>query len=210
VTVEDGTAVGAAPAVGEGGLAAVPRQILAFFDHVTTGMAYVAGALFIALSFYITIDVVGRKFFHLSTAVSDEYGGYALALGGMWALAYTLRTGGHVRIDVLLPYLPRTLRAALDYGALAFMALFAAVIAVYAWRLAIDSFSMDARAMSFVRTPLFAPQGLMALGFTVLGVEAIVILAVGLVESIRLGRLARLEIQGGDEAGGPQEAPTSL
>jgi TRAP-type C4-dicarboxylate transport system permease small subunit len=210
VTVEDGTAAGAAPAVGEGGLAAVPRQILAFFDRVTTGMAYVAGALFIVLSFYITIDVVGRKFFHLSTAVSDEYGGYALALGGMWALAYTLRTGGHVRIDIVLPYLPRTLRSVLDYGALSFMALFAAVIAVYVWRLAIESFTMDARAMSFVRTPLFAPQGLMALGFTVLGVEAIVILAVGLVESIRLGRLAPLEIQGGGEAGEPQEAPPSL
>jgi len=24
-------------------------------------------------------------------------------LGGMWALAYTLRTRGHVRIDILLP-----------------------------------------------------------------------------------------------------------
>lgn len=205
MTVEDGTAVGAPPAAGEGGLAAVPRQLLAFFDRVTMGMAYVAGALFIVLSFYLTIDIVGRKFFHLSTAVSDEYGGYALALGGMWALAHTLRTGGHVRIDILLPYLPRTMRLGLDYLAFACMVLFAGLIAVYAWRLAIESFTMDARAMSFVRTPLFAPQGLMALGFTVLGVEAIVILAVGLVESIRLGRLAPLEIQGGGE-----EAPPSL
>jgi TRAP-type C4-dicarboxylate transport system permease small subunit len=162
-------------------------------------MAYAAGALFILLSFYLTVDVIGRKFFHLSTGVSDEFGGYALAVGGMWALAHTLRSGGHVRIDVLLPYLPRTLRSALDYGALAVMGFFASMLAVYSWRLALDSFATDGRAMSFLRTPLFAPQGLMALGFTALTLEAIVILAVGIVESARLGRLAELAIQDGSE-----------
>ena len=170
-------------------------RLLGALDRVTTAMAYIAGALFVALAFYLTIDVIGRKFFHLSTAVSDEYGGYALAVGGMWALAYTLRSGGHVRIDVLLPYLPRIVRAVLDYGALAMMVVFASMISLYTWRLAIDSFAGDARAMSFLRTPLFVPQGLMALGFTLLGAEAILLLLIGLVASARLGRLAPLAIQ---------------
>ena len=170
-------------------------RLLAGLDRVSTAMAYVAGALFVALAFYLTADVIGRKFFHVSTAVSDEYGGYALAVGGMWALAYTLRSGGHVRIDVLLPYLPRVARAVLDYGALAMMVVFASMIAVYTWRLAVDSFAGDARAMSFLRTPLFVPQGLMAIGFTMLGVEAIVVLLIGLAASTRAGRLVPLAIQ---------------
>ena len=210
MTAGDGTAVGATPAVEDAGAAARParlRQLLAQLDRVTMVMAYVAGALFIALSFYLTIDVIGRKFFHLSTAVSDEYGGYALAVGGMWALAHTLRSGGHVRIDVLLPYLPRTARSVLDYAALACMVLFASLIAVYAWRLAIDSFTGDARAMSFLRTPLFVPQGLMALGFTVLSLEATVIVLAGIAESVRLGRLAPLAIQEGG-AGEDFEKPS--
>ena len=171
------------------------RRLLGGLDGVATAMAYIAGALFIALSFYLTVDVIGRKFFHMSTAVSDEYGGYALAVGGMWALAHTLRTGGHVRIDILLPYLPRTVRSVLDYGALAFMVIFASMISIYTWRLAIDSFVGDGRAMSFLRTPLFVPQGLMAVGFTALSVEAIVILLIGLAASVGLGRLAPLAIQ---------------
>lgn len=170
-------------------------RLLGGLDRVTTAMAYAAGALFVALAFYLTADVLGRKFFHLSTAVSDEYGGYALAVGGMWALAYTLRTGGHVRIDVLLPYLPGPVRAVLDYGALAVMVVFASMVSLYTWRLAFDSFAGDARAMSFLRTPLFVPQGLMALGFTMLGVEAIVILLIGVVTSARVGRLVALAIQ---------------
>lgn len=186
-------------------------RALAALDRVATAMATLSGSLFLALSFYITADVVGRKFFHLSTAVSDEVGGYALALGGMWALAYTLRTGGHVRIDVLLPYLPRRARLLLDYAALATMSLFATMIAVYAWHLALESWDTDARAMSFMRTPLFAPQGLMALGFSVLGLEAVAIFAVGLLDSLRVGRLVSLEIhESGEGVEAMASAPPSL
>lgn len=163
-------------------------------------MAYLSGALFLLTSFYITVDVVGRKFFGISSAVTDEVGGYTLALGGMWGLAYTLRTGGHVRIDVLLPHLPPRIQGWLNYLALTLMALFAVVIAVYAWRLALDSLAGDARSMSFTQTPLFLPQSLMALGLTALALQALLTLAVGLAASVRLGSLAALERSGGDEA----------
>lgn len=158
-----------------------------------------SGGLFLLTSFYITADVIGRKFFHISSAVTDEMGGYALALGGMWALAYTLRTGGHVRIDILLPHLPPRVQALLNYAALASMGFFTSMVAWYAWRVALDSFDGSAKAMSFVQTPLFVPQSLMAVGFSVLGLEAIAILVVGLFESVRLGRLASLEILQGSE-----------
>jgi TRAP-type C4-dicarboxylate transport system permease small subunit len=165
-------------------------------------MALVSGAVFLLVSLYITADVIGRRFLGVSTAVSDEFGGYALAVGGMWALAYTLRQGAHVRIDVLLPYLPDGMRALLNYAALVLMAFFAAVVSAYVWRLTFDSLAIDARAMSFLRTPLVVPQGLMAVGFTVLTLEAVVILLVGLVESLGRGRLVPPE---GLESAGPVE-----
>lgn len=168
------------------------RRLLRAVDRVTAAMAYVGGALFLLVSFYMTADVIGRRI-RISSAVTDEMGGYVLAIGGMWALAHTLRTGAHVRIDILLPYLPRLLRSVLDYVAVMVMALFASAIAASTWRLAIESFTTDARAMSFLRTPLFVPQGLTALGFTALVVEAVVMLAVGVGESVRIGRLAPLE-----------------
>lgn len=175
------------------------RKVLGAIDVVTRSMAFASGIVFLLASFYITADVIGRKFFGISSAATDEMGGYALAFGGMWALAYTLRTDGHVRIDVLLPYLPRTFRTLLGYAALAIMAFFAAIVAVYAWFLAADSFAGDARAMSFLRTPLVVPQSVMAFGFSVLAIEATVILVLGLVESLASGRLAPLEMGEGAE-----------
>lgn len=168
------------------------RRLLEAVDLLTRAMAYVSGGLFLLVSLYITADVIGRRF-GISSAVTDEMGGYVLAVGGMWALAHTLKSGAHVRIDILLPLLPRPLRATLDYVALAVMALFAFAIAVSVWRLAVESLTTDARAMSFLRTPLFVPQMLMALGFSVLCLEAVAMLGAGLVESLRTGRLAPLE-----------------
>ncbi len=170
------------------------RRVLGALDAVTYGMAVLSGVVFLAVSFYITLDVIGRKFFHLSSAVTDEMGGYALAFGSMWALAWTLRSGGHVRIDVVLPHLPPLLRNALDYLAMAIMAFFAVMVGTYAWRLALESFNTDARAMSFLRTPLWGPQGLLALGLSVLALEAVVLLVVGVVESLRAGRLVDLAV----------------
>ncbi|MBI4591717.1 MAG: TRAP transporter small permease [Candidatus Rokubacteria bacterium] len=179
------------------------RQLLLAVDRIAAGMAFASGAVFLLASVYIVLDVIGRKFVGISSAVTDEMGGYALAFGGMWALAHTLRTGGHVRIDVLLPHLPRTFRIVLSYAALLIMVFFAGIVAVYVWRLAADSYAANARAMSFLRTPLFVPQGLMAFGFSVLSLEAAVIFPLGLVESIAAGHL--MEPALGEEAGPAEE-----
>jgi TRAP-type C4-dicarboxylate transport system permease small subunit len=181
--------------------------VLAVTDAVTRAMAYVGGMVFLLLSFYMTIDVIGRKFFHVSSAITDEVGGYALAMGGMWALAWTLRTGGHVRIDVLLPHLPPRVQVVLGYAALAAMAFFAAMVAVYCWHLALDSWAGDSRATSYVRTPLVVPQALMAIGVTALAIEAAVILACGLLASLASRRLAEPPIL---EGGGAPPPPAAL
>jgi TRAP-type C4-dicarboxylate transport system permease small subunit len=157
-------------------------------------MAYAAGAILLGVSFFITLDVLGRKFVGISSGVTDEFGGYALAIGGLWALAFALSTGGHVRIDILLPRFPRPLQAVLNYAALLLMAGFAAILAFYSWKLALESLATDARAMSFLRTPLWLPQGGMALGFTVLTVQAVVMLVAVIGECVRRRTLAPLPV----------------
>lgn len=169
------------------------RRALRLLDRVATALAYFAGLVLLLASFFITVDVVGRRFFHVSSQATDEFGGYALLFGGMLALAFALTTGAHVRIDVLMPHLPRWARSALNYAALIAMTGFATIIAFYVWKLAIESFMTDARAMSFLRTPLFVPQGTLAIGFSLLAVHGAVIFLVGLLESARQGHLAEFD-----------------
>ena len=178
-------------------LAAVSRlanRLLDGLNALATGMAYLSGLGFMIASIYITLDVLGRRFVGISSAVTDEMGGYALVFGSTMALAFALATGAHVRIDVLMPKFPATMRTLLNYAAFLAVAFFAAMLAFYSWKLAFESWDTDARAMSFLRTPIFIPQACMAFGFTLLAVEAAVVLAVALIDSARDRRLHQFRI----------------
>ena len=79
-------------------------------DRIFLGTGYLAGALFMGLAFFVTYDVLARKWGDVvglpTTRVTDEISGYILVLAATWGFAYTLRADAHVRIDVLLPTCP--------------------------------------------------------------------------------------------------------
>jgi TRAP-type C4-dicarboxylate transport system permease small subunit len=156
---------------------AYPLRILKWVrkleGHLVTGMAYVCGGLFLILAFYTTFDVLGRRFGGPFSGVTDEMGEYALALGSSWALAYTLRAGGHVRVDVLLPYVPSWLRGRLDAFAMALMAVFAGTVSVYLWALAGSSRAIGATGHSIIQTPQWVPQAMVAAGYSLLALVSL-------------------------------------
>jgi TRAP-type C4-dicarboxylate transport system permease small subunit len=176
------------------GACRIAHRLLDGMNAVGVAMGYLSGLNFLLISVFITLDVLGRRFVGISSAVTDEMGGYALVFGSTSALAFAMATGSHVRIDILLPKFPRRLRAILNYVAYLAMVLFAAMLAHYSWKLAWESWETDARAMSFLRTPVCWPQGVMALGFALLALQAAVMLIVALLESLRTRSLADFRV----------------
>jgi TRAP-type C4-dicarboxylate transport system permease small subunit len=153
-------------------------------EALDTVMGIVGGALFFIIAWYIVFDVLGRNYTGLYSRATDEISGYALAMGTTWAMAFALRKKGHVTIDVLTGRLPTRVQDVLNLIALAVMLLFAAVLARFTWLLAIGSFKIHATSTGMIGTPLFLPQAMMAIGFSILGLEAVVLLATGLVEQL--------------------------
>lgn len=146
-------------------------------DRVLLATGYLAGLLFLGLAFFITYDVLARKWGHAlgipTTLVTDEIAGYMLVLASTWGFAYTLRMDAHVRIDVLLPYMPPPLRAAMDFLALALMAFFACIFAWRTWLLVLDSWETGIRSSTYLLTPLWIPQVILSVGFSLLAVAAV-------------------------------------
>jgi len=146
-------------------------------DCVFIWPGYLAGALYFVLAFFVTYDVLARKWGSYvglpTTRVTDEISGYLLALAATWGFAFALRTGGHVRIDVMFPYLARGLRRAVDVLAQLLMATFAAIVAWKIWSLVVDSMQSDARSSTYMLTPLYVPQGILGIGFSLLALAAV-------------------------------------
>lgn len=137
-------------------------------DRIVGAMAYFCGALFLLLAFYTTFDVIGRRYLGIFSGVTDEMSEYALAIGASWALAYTLKAGGHVRVDILLDKFTPPARRLADALAMVVMAVFSATVAFFLWKLVAASFAIGATGHSIIQTPQWIPQACAALGYSFL------------------------------------------
>jgi TRAP-type mannitol/chloroaromatic compound transport system permease small subunit len=158
---------------------------------------YLSGLLFTILAFFITYDVIARKWGHFlgipTTRVTDEISGYIMALAVTWGFAYTLRTEGHVRIDVLLPYLSPRVRRVMDFLAMWTTGFLACLFAWKVWVLVVDSWQTGVRSSTYLLTPLWIPQGILGIGFSLLALAAVFTPVYEIVERRALRQQARLD-----------------
>jgi TRAP-type C4-dicarboxylate transport system permease small subunit len=146
----------------------------ALLGRLTYAMAWLSGASFLLLSFYMTADVIGRYTGTYYTGVTDDISVYVLAVGGTWAMAEALRAGAHVSVDIVVHSLPARLRAVLATLSLAATTVFCAILSYYAWILALESHELGTRSITMLQAPLEIPQALMALGLSVLTLQALI------------------------------------
>ena len=155
------------------GLLTVIRAFSRFMDRIYTGTGYLCGALLLLLGLFITYQVIARKLGIITAQGTDQMSGYILVMAATWAFSYALRTGSHVRIDVLLPHMPPWLRALADWVALGSIAFFASIVAWQTWLMVLDSYDIEAYSIAYPRTPLWVPQSVLGIGFSLLGLTAI-------------------------------------
>ncbi len=161
-------------------------RYLAFCDRLCTLAAGLA-ATSIALVFLLGItEIAARAIFSTSLGVALEFGEYLTAASLLLGAGEALRQGTHIRITLLAERLAPRYARILDLAATLAGLLVAIALAVALMRYAFESLHLDARSYFPTATPLWVPQGLLALGPSVLA----------LAFSARLVRLVR-----GEEAG---------
>jgi TRAP-type C4-dicarboxylate transport system permease small subunit len=173
--------------------------VLAFLDHLRRGidrlgyaMSCAAGWLFVVAAFFVSFDVISRKFFGFSSQATVELTGYMLAFGIAWGLTEALTTRSHIRVDVLLVRLPAGARAYMHALALAFLVFFGVFLVWRCWAMVGDAWLFGARDSSALATPLIVPQSLWALGITIFFLLAVVMFLEVLLLLV-LGRRERID-----------------
>ena len=172
------------------------RAITRVTDKIYFIMAWVCGLELLLLGFFITYQVIARKLLWVMAPATDVMSGYVLAMAATWAFSYSLRSGSHVRIDVLLPYMSKNIRAIADWLAVFAVAFFAYVTAWKMWANVVDNYHRGVVTNDYPLTPLFIPKIVVALGFTLLVITAVQMMLSMITESW----LPRLHKKlGGDE-----------
>lgn len=97
-----------------------------------------------------------------------ELAGYLLASASFLALAPTWRSGGHIRVTLVLDRLDRRLRRRIEIGAVGAVAGVTAFLTYYTGALGIESWRYGDVSPGLVPVPLWWPQSIMALGLMIL------------------------------------------
>jgi TRAP-type C4-dicarboxylate transport system permease small subunit len=172
------------------------RAITRVTDKIYFLMAWVCGLELLLLGFFITYQVIARKLLWVMAPATDVMSGYVLAMAATWAFSYSLRSGSHVRIDVLLPYMSKNIRAIADWVAVLSVAFFAYITAWKMWANVVDNYQRGVVTNDYPLTPLFIPKIVVALGFTLLVITAVQMM-LSLITEAWLPRLHKK--LGGDE-----------
>lgn len=122
------------------------------------------GYLCIALSVFISIEVIMRKLFSASLQGADELGGYVLAITSAIAFGVALVGNSHIRIDLVHYKFPLKMQALLNWTANLSILLLAGMLAYASVGVLQETLSYGSTAPTPWATPLKYPQFFWSIG----------------------------------------------
>ncbi len=132
-----------------------------------TFIAVICATVVLQVGANIANRVVGQFTGHslgLMVPSYADFTGFFLVAATFFALPYTLREGGHIRISLLIRHLGPTARRVTDAWCLGAAGVLTGYFAWYAVNLTLESLVFGDRAVGMVALPLWIPQSAMALG----------------------------------------------
>jgi TRAP-type C4-dicarboxylate transport system permease small subunit len=153
--------------------------------RVADWLAVLTGWALLLYCFAVGVEIVGRRYLGFSLQGVDEIGGYLMALIVAVGFTVALYSNAHIRIDMLLPRLPRAVTLWLHVAAVASIAAFALFLVWQGAGLLAQSHKLNAVSPTPLLTPMVIPQAmwLAALAFFLLA--AVVLLLQVLVRALR-------------------------
>jgi TRAP-type C4-dicarboxylate transport system permease small subunit len=144
------------------------ERVATAIDRLCDAGAWVAAASCAILALMLFVESISTAAFAWSQPWAVEYAAYLCALTLFAGSGYALRHGAHIRVAVLLHYLPAGVARAIDIActllALWIAGFLAAGLAELAWR------SHQLKSVSYfaMQTPMWIPQAALTTGVALL------------------------------------------
>lgn len=153
-----------------------------FLDRLYLGSGVLAGLFIIAMVVLIMAQIIGR-WFSIIVPSTEDFSGYFLAASSFLALAYTLREGGHIRVNIIIRNLTGKIRIWQERMVLVTGLILAVFMAYWLTHMVWESWSFGEMSRGYIAVPLWIPQVPVALGAIIF----VIALFDELVHSLRKG-----------------------
>ena len=144
------------------------KQLASAIDRLANFVGYLSAWLVPIMMMLVVVDVFMRYVMQRPLMVADEFSAYMLVALSFLGFAYTWRQGGHVRVEVVVNYLPPRLYDWVRLIGLILTFIFMVEMDRVAFKMIAYALQMKMRSSTWMMFPLFWPQLTIFVGFVLL------------------------------------------
>ena len=150
------------------------KQLGSIIERIADFVGYLSGWLVPLMMMLVVVDVFMRYVMHRPLMIADEFSAYMLVALSFLGFAYTWRQGGHVRVEVVVNYLPPKLYNWVRLIGLILTFIFMVEMDRAAFKMIAYALQMKMRSSTWLMFPLFWPQLTIFVGFVLLTLMLVV------------------------------------
>lgn len=148
-------------------------RLLAATDAIAKLLGGISAVLTVAIVAMILSEVAARALFNYSLSFAWEYSAYCMAVAMFCGAAFTLRTGGHIRVSLLASSVPPRTAHIIDMACTVLAIVIAGYLSMALIEHAVRSYQSGSVSATISATPLVVPQAAIALGATFLTIQLV-------------------------------------
>jgi TRAP-type C4-dicarboxylate transport system permease small subunit len=135
-----------------------------------TGCGVFAGAALVSIVACVLLQIVARLA-GVVVSWTAEVAGYSMAASSFMGLAYTLNSGGHIRVTLLLKRLSTSSQRWFERACLGLAVLIIGYFGWWTFAMVWDSWQFNEMGQGIIAIPLWIPQLWMAIGLLALWIS---------------------------------------
>ncbi len=140
------------------------NTLIRWTERLSDWMAYLSGTLLGLMTLLILLEIFLWNFFEKTTLIADEYCAYGLAAIIFLGAGYCLKEKGHIRITLVLTFLPDRIAAGITFVATAVTTVFMGYLWWYLFKMVRSAVRYGSTSGTLTHTPLWIPQTVMLVG----------------------------------------------
>ena len=146
---------------------------MSYYNKLVKYSGYLASALFIAIGFIVSYEVIMRYLFNSPTIWVNEVSRFLQIWATYLALTYSFHKKDFIRITVIYDRLNENGKKLLDFISFVFIIIFSSFVVYYGWIIAYDSLKVGRTSSTILDVPSFLTELAIPLCFAFLVLRVI-------------------------------------
>ena len=133
-------------------------------DKLSDFMAKISAVILGLMSILILLEIFIWNLFEKTTLIADEYSAYGLAAIIFMGAGYCLKEKSHIRITLILGFLPQKLARFITFFSTLITTVFMGYLWWYLFKMVKSTIRYESTSGTLTNTPIWIPQAIMLVG----------------------------------------------